>query len=215
MADDPLPYAWLHVARPRENWRQLTEAARGDFLSERAALLTTAQEQGATLYGPYDCHWSSEWGTFEYWGFPDWDGVADLQAAMKALDITEYFRHRNVLGRKSRGPIGQEPWGEKPYAVLLEAKHDDMWYNLPKSVREDEALKEIGAPLADIFRAGNNLLTGCHTDWFSGAFHLMLFECDDLHGVETVTEGLHAFMRYHTDLRLTTGRRVESVDILH
>jgi hypothetical protein len=95
---------WIHYARPRTPWYELSDEERSAHLSDWTRARRQSLEAGAQHLGDFHVRGQSDYSTAEVWTFGSAEDAFDHWARLTATGYAEWFAFANNVGlRKETG----------------------------------------------------------------------------------------------------------------
>jgi len=95
---------WIHYARARSPWYELSESAREEHLSRFAAAREESAAAGGRYAGTFHVRGWSDWSTVELWHFPDADAAFAHWNRLGDAAYAQWFAFANNIGLAAEAP---------------------------------------------------------------------------------------------------------------
>lgn len=95
---------WIHYARARSPWYELSESAREEHLARFAAAREESAAAGARYAGTFHVRGWSDWSTVALWHFPDADAAFAHWNRLSDAGYAQWFAFANNIGLAAEAP---------------------------------------------------------------------------------------------------------------
>jgi hypothetical protein len=89
---------WIHYARPRPHWYELTKDEHATKQAAWSAAAETSKAAGGVALGRYHIRGQHDFETVEMWRFPAAQAAFDHWARLTAAGYNEWFAFSNNVG---------------------------------------------------------------------------------------------------------------------